>query len=230
MSLILAIEDDPAILRGLADNLRFESYDVLTAADGETGYRLVREKKPDLIVLDLMLPKLSGYEICRKLRMEGVATPILMLTARGEEADRVLGLDLGADDYVSKPFSIRELMARIRALLRRTAPPKTLPGELRFDDVVVNFVSYEASKSGKPLEMTRKEFSILRLLASRAGEVVTRDELLNEVWGYENYPTTRTIDNHIAGLRAKLERDPAEPERLRTVHGVGYKFVGAPAG
>jgi DNA-binding response OmpR family regulator len=149
-----------------------------------------------------------------------------MLTARGEEADRVLGLDLGADDYVSKPFSIRELMARIRALLRRAAPSKALPDELRFDDVVVNFVSYEASKGGRPLEMTRKEFSILRLLASRAGEVVTRDELLNEVWGYENYPTTRTVDNHIAGLRAKIERDPAEPERLRTVHGVGYKFVG----
>ncbi len=226
MSLILAIEDDPAILRGLADNLRFESYDVLTAADGESGYRLVREKKPDLIILDLMLPKLSGYEICRKLRTEGVATPILMLTARGEEADRVLGLDLGADDYVSKPFSIRELMARIRALLRRTVPPKTLPDEIRFDDVVVNFVSYEASKGGKLLEMTPKEFSMLRLLASRAGEVVTREDLLNEVWGYENYPTTRTVDNHIAGLRAKLERDPAEPERLRTVHGVGYKFVG----
>ncbi len=225
MSLILAIEDDPAILRGLADNLRFESYDVLTATDGESGYRLAREKKPDLIILDLMLPKLSGYEICRKLRTEGVATPILMLTARGEEADRVLGLDLGADDYVSKPFSIRELMARIRALLRRTAPPKALPDELRFDDVVVNFVSYEARKGDKLLEMTRKEFSILRLLAARAGEVVTRDELLNEVWGYENYPTTRTVDNHIAGLRAKLERDPAEPERLRTVHGVGYKFV-----
>ncbi|HOL70290.1 MAG TPA: response regulator transcription factor [Bryobacteraceae bacterium] len=225
MSLILAIEDDPAILRGLADNLRFESYDVLTATDGESGYRLVREKNPDLIILDLMLPKLSGYEICRKLRAEGVSTPILMLTARGEEADRVLGLDLGADDYVSKPFSIRELMARIRALLRRAAPPKALPHELRFDDVVVNFLSYEGTKGGKPLEMTRKEFNVLRLLASRAGEVVTRDDLLNEVWGYENYPTTRTVDNHIASLRAKLERDPAQPERIRTVHGVGYKFV-----
>ena len=225
MSLLLAIEDDPAILRGLADNLRFESYEVLTAADGQAGYALIREKRPDLIILDLMLPKLSGYEICRKVRAEGIQTPILMLTARGEEADRVLGLDLGADDYVAKPFSIRELMARIRALLRRAQPPKTLPDELRFDDVAVNFVSYEAHKAGRPLEMTRKEFQLLRLLASRTGEVVARDELLNEVWGYENYPTTRTVDNHIAGLRAKIEREPADPQHLKTVHGVGYKFV-----
>ena len=225
MSLILVIEDDPAILRGLADNLRFESYEVLTAADGETGYRLIGEKKPDLIVLDLMLPKLSGYEICRKARAAGIETPILMLTARGEEADRVLGLDLGADDYVAKPFSVRELLARIRAILRRMLPPKALPDELLFDDVTVDFRSYEAHKGGKTLELTRKEFHVLRLLASRAGEVVTRDELLNEVWGYENYPTTRTVDNHVAALRAKLERDPADPQYLRTVHGVGYKFV-----
>ena len=148
-----------------------------------------------------------------------------MLTARGEEADRVLGLDLGADDYVAKPFSIRELLARIRAILRRSELAKSMPDELRFDDVAVNFLSYEAHKGGQRLEMTRKEFQILRLLASRAGEVVTRDELLNEVWGFENYPTTRTVDNHIAGLRAKIEADPAEPRRLRTVHGVGYKFV-----
>ena len=172
-----------------------------------------------------MLPKLSGYEICRKVRAEGIQTPILMLTARGEEADRVLGLDLGADDYVAKPFSIRELLARIRAILRRTQPPKALPDELRFDDVVVNFVSYEAHKAGQPLDMTRKEFQLLRLLASRTGEVVTRDELLNEVWGYENYPTTRTVDNHVAGLRAKIENEPGDPKHVKTVHGVGYKFV-----
>jgi DNA-binding response OmpR family regulator len=225
MSRILVIEDDPAILRGLADNLKFESYDVLTAADGETGYRLIQEKKPELIILDLMLPKLSGYEICRKLRGEGLTTPILMLTARGEEADRVLGLDLGADDYVTKPFSVRELMARVRALLRRAHPPRALPDELRFDDVIVDFPRYEARKGRKPLEMTRKEFGVLRLLASRAGEVVTRDDLLNEVWGYENYPTTRTVDNHIALLRSKLEQDPSQPRHLLTVHGVGYKFV-----
>jgi DNA-binding response OmpR family regulator len=225
MSTILVIEDEPAILRGLADNLKFESYEVLTAADGEAGYRALREKKPDLVILDLMLPKMSGYELCRKARSEGFNTPILMLTARGEEADRVLGLDLGADDYVTKPFSIRELLARVRALLRRANPPRALPDALRFEDVAVDFRSYEATKGGRALEMTRKEFQVLRFLAARASEVVTRDELLNEVWGFENYPTTRTVDNHIASLRNKLEDDSAEPKHLRTVHGVGYKFV-----
>ena len=225
MSRILVIEDDPAILRGLADNLKFESYEVFTASDGEAGYRLIKEQKPDLIILDLMLPKLSGYEVCRKVRDEGIKTPIMMLTARGEEGDRVLGLDLGADDYVTKPFSVRELLARVRALLRRTQPSETLPDELRLDDVVVDFRSYEAHKGACLLEMTRKEFGVLRLLAARPGEVVTRDDLLNEVWGYEHYPTTRTVDNHIATLRAKLEKNPSEPRHLLTVHGVGYKLV-----
>jgi two-component system response regulator VicR len=181
MSVILVIEDDPAILRGLADNLKFESYEVLTASDGESGYRLIREKRPNLVVLDLMLPRMSGYEICRKVREQGIAVPILMLTARGEEADRVLGLDLGADDYVAKPFSFRELLARFRAVLRRAQPPTAMPEQLRFGGVVVDFLSYEARLEGRPVEMTRKEFQVLRLLASRAGEVVTRDELLNEV-------------------------------------------------
>jgi len=226
MSVILVIEDDPAILRGLADNLKYESYEVVTAGNGEAGLAAIRQRPPDLLILDLMLPKLSGYEVCRKLRAEGSALPILMLTARGEEADRVLGLDLGADDYMVKPFSIRELLARVRALLRRSQPGKTaLPDELRFGDVVIDFRSYEATKSGKPLELTRKEFGVLRFLGSRMGEVVARDELLNEVWGYENYPSTRTVDNHIASLRAKIESDPAAPRHLRTVHGVGYKFV-----
>jgi len=225
MSGILVVEDDPAILRGLADNLKFESYQVLTAADGEAGYRLIQEQKPDLIILDLMLPKLSGYELCRRVRGEGVTTPVLMLTARGEEGDRVLGLDLGADDYMTKPFSVRELLARVRAILRRTHPPKVLPDELRFDDVVVDFRRYEAHKGSEAMEMTRKEFGILRLLAAHPGEVVTRDELLNEVWGFDNYPTTRTVDNHIATLRAKLENNPSEPSHLLTVHGVGYKLV-----
>ena len=225
MSRILIVEDEPAILRGLADNLKFESHDVLTAPDGETGYRLIKEKNPELIVLDLMLPKMSGYELCRKVRDEGLSTPILMLTARGEEMDRVLGLDLGADDYMTKPFSVRELLARIRALLRRAQPPKSLVYELRFDDTVVDFRRYEVRKAGKALEMTRKEYHILRLLGSRAGEVVTRDELLNDVWGYESFPSTRTVDNHIALLRSKLEQDPAQPQHIKTVHGVGYKFV-----
>jgi DNA-binding response OmpR family regulator len=225
MSRILVVEDDPAILRGLVDNLTYESYEVITAADGAAGYRLVQEQKPDLIVLDLMLPKLSGYELCRKVRDEGITTPILMLTARGEEGDRVVGLDLGADDYVTKPFSIRELLARIRALLRRAHPSRTLPDELRCGDIAVDFRRYEARKGDQTVDMTRKEFGVLRLLAARPGEVVTRDELLNEVWGYENYPTTRTIDNHIATLRAKLEDEPAAPRHLQTVHGVGYKLV-----
>ncbi len=229
MTMILAVEDDPAILRGLSDNLRFEGYEVITASDGETGYNLQRERKPDLIVLDLMLPRMSGFEFCRKLRGEGIQTPILMLTARSEEPDRVLGLDLGADDYVTKPFSVRELMARVRALLRRSQPGKdgtdVLPDELRFGGVEIDFRRYEARRNGTPVEMTRKEFAILRFLASRAGEVVTRDDLLNEVWGYESYPSSRTVDNHVAGLRAKLERDSSQPEHIKTVHGVGYKFV-----
>ena len=225
MSRILVIEDEAAILRGLKDNLAAESYEVITAADGAEGYRLSQEGKPDLIILDLMLPKLSGYEICRKLRAESSHVPILMLTARGDEADRILGLDIGADDYVSKPFSVRELLARVRALLRRSDPHSAGVEQLTFSDVVVNFPQFEARKRGQPVEMTPKEFGVLQYLAARAGKVVRREELLEEVWGYENYPTTRTVDNHIASLRAKLEEDPAEPRHLLTVHGVGYKFV-----
>jgi len=227
MKRILIIEDDLAILRGLKDNLEYESYEILTAEDGEQGYCLIREKKPDLIILDLMLPKMSGYELCRKVREEGVTTPILMLTARGEEVDRVLGLDLGADDYVTKPFSVPELLARVRAILRRVQRSKKgdLPGELRFGKVSIDFRRFEARRAGKILNMSRKEFGGIRLLAARAGEVVTRDELLDEVWGYDQYPTTRTVDNHIALLRTKLEDDPSKPRHLITVHGVGYKLV-----
>jgi DNA-binding response OmpR family regulator len=225
-SRILVVEDEPAILRGLQDNLRIESFEVLTASDGETGYKLALESKPDLIILDLMLPKLSGYEICRKLRGNGINTPILILTARGEEADRVLGLDLGADDYVTKPFSIRELLARVRALLRRahTVTPSETMQQLRFSGAFLDFQKYEATKDGQPVDLTRKEFGIVRFLASRPDVVVSRDELLNEVWGYDAYPTTRTVDNHIASLRAKLEPDAANPKHFLTVHGVGYKF------
>jgi len=227
MKRILIIEDDRAILRGLKDNLEYDKYEVLTATDGEQGYCLIQEKKPDLIILDLMLPKMSGYELCRKVREEGLTTPILMLTARGEELDRVLGLDLGADDYVTKPFSVPELLARIRAILRRMQRSKIgpLPNELRFGKVVIDFKRFEARRADKILNMSRKEFGILRLLAARGGEVVTRDELLDEVWGYEQYPTTRTVDNHIALLRSKLEEDPSKPCHLLTVHGVGYKLV-----
>ncbi len=225
MSRILVVEDDPAILRGVADSLHRESYEVLTAVDGETAWRMVENKSPDLVILDLMLPKLSGYEVCCKMRNKGINTPILMLTARGEEADRVLGLDLGADDYVGKPFSLRELLARVRALLRRSQPVRPLLDELRVNNAVIDFRSYEARKGESPLEMTRREFQLLRALASRPGEVITRSELLDQVWGLETYPTTRTIDNHVAGLRSKLERDAGRPVHLLTVRGVGYKWV-----
>jgi DNA-binding response OmpR family regulator len=222
---ILVVEDDPAILRGLNLSLRMERYDVLTAVDGESGYRLAHERKPDLLILDLMLPKMGGFEVCRRLRAEGFTAPILMLTARGEEADRVHGLDLGADDYVTKPFSVNELAARIRAHLRRTQASEMLPDQVRFDDVMVDFRKYEALKNGKLVELTRKEYGVLRLLAAKAGEVVKRDDLMSQVWGYESFSGTRTVDNHIASLRAKLEADPARPQRFITVHGVGYKLT-----
>jgi DNA-binding response OmpR family regulator len=225
MSVVLVVEDDQAILRGLSLGLRLERYDVLTASNGEAGYQLAREKNPDLVLLDLMLPKMGGFELCRRLRADGFSAPILMLTARAEEGDRVLGLDLGADDYITKPFSINELMARIRAHLRRAYPQEKLPPELRFADVVVDFRRYEASKRGKAVELTRKEFGVLRVLAARVGEVVQRNDLLNQVWGYESFTGTRTVDNHIASLRAKLEANPAEPKHLLTVHGVGYKLT-----
>ncbi len=223
MSRVLVVEDDPGILRTVADNLRFEQYDVITAADGETAYVLQQRHQPDLIVLDLMLPRMSGLELCHRLRTEDVQVPVLVLTARGEEVDRVRGLDLGADDYVVKPFSVPELLARVRALLRRSSPSAV--ATLSFGDVEVDFRRHTAVRAGRVVEMTRKEFALLRFLASREDTVVTRDELLNKVWGFEAYPVTRTVDNHIAGLRAKLETDPSRPIYIQTVHGVGYKFV-----
>jgi DNA-binding response OmpR family regulator len=225
MSRILIVEDDEAIAQGLRDNFQFEGYETHWASDGETAVRLAREEKPDLIVLDIRLPRMSGYEVCRKLRAGGSTTPILMLTARGEEEDRILGLDLGADDYVTKPFSVRELLARARALLRRSIAAQPLPDELRIGDIVVDFRSYEAHRNGRPIDLTRKEFGVLRLLAACEGRVVTRDELLETVWGLNAGQSTRTIDNHVATLRAKLEDDPSHPRTLHTVHGVGYKLV-----
>jgi len=227
MKRILVIEDDTAILRGLKDNLEYEHYEVLTATDGEEGYALIRRQKPDLVVLDLMLPRMSGYEVCRKVRAEGGKVPILILTARGEEGDKVFGLNIGADDYMTKPFSVPEILARIQAILRRTAGADSiqLPDEIRFDDVAVDFRRFEARKGERTLEMSRKEFGVLRLLAAREGEVVTREELLDQVWGYDRFPTTRTVDNHIALLRSKIESDPAQPRRLITVRGVGYRLL-----
>lgn len=227
MTKVLVVEDDPGILRTVADNLRFERYDVITAMDGETAYALQQAQQADLIVLDLMLPRMSGLDLCRRLRMEDVQVPVLVLTARGEEADRVRGLDIGADDYVIKPFSVPELMARIRALLRRASAAASFPPILAFGQVEVDFRRHTARRNGHQVELTRKEFALLRFLAAREDTVVTRDELLNKVWGLDAYPVTRTVDNHIAGLRAKLEADPARPVHIQTVHGVGYRFVAA---
>ncbi|OGD27141.1 MAG: DNA-binding response regulator [Candidatus Aminicenantes bacterium RBG_19FT_COMBO_59_29] len=227
MKRILIIEDDVSILSGLKDVLTFKSYEVLTAEDGETGYAAAVEEKPDLIILDIMIPKMDGFTLCRKLRAEGNSTPVLMLTAKGEEPDKIRGLDIGADDYVTKPFSLPELLARVRALLRRMPErtPKSPPDSLRIGDVSLNFKKFEATRSDAALSLSPKEFGILGYLASRAGEVVTRDELLDEVWGYDLYPTTRTVDNHIAQLRSKIEKNPADPRYLVTVHGIGYKLV-----
>ena len=226
MKRILIIEDDVSILSGLKDVLTFKSYDVLTAEDGEMGYALAVEEKPDLIILDIMIPKMDGFTLCRKLRAEGNSTPILMLTAKGEEPDKIQGLDIGADDYVTKPFSLPELLARVRALLRRTPEraKKSPPDSLKIGDVSLNFKKYVADKGDAAMNLSPKEFGILRFLASRVGEVVTRDELLDEVWGYDLYPTTRTVDNHIAQLRIKIEKNPADPRYLVTVHGIGYKL------
>ena len=221
---IAVIEDDEVILRGLVDNLRFEGYQPLPARDAESGYKLVIGNQPDLVILDLMLPKMNGLELCRKLRKEGVSAPILMLTARGQEIDRVMGLDLGADDYVTKPFGLSELMARVRALLRRAKRASALPDQLRINGVEIDFQRYDARKAGRALSLSPKEFGVLRALAARFGGVMTREELLNEVWGYEQYPTTRTVDNHIASLRLKLEKSPENPRHLLTVHGVGYRL------
>jgi len=193
----------------------------VTATDGESGLRRLREDAPDLMILDLMLPRLNGYELCKRARAEGIAIPVLMLTARGEEADRVRGLDLGADDYVTKPFSLPELLARVRALLRR-GPTKTgigLVRELRVGEIEVDFQKFEARVASRAVELTRKEFGILRVLVSHAGQAMTRDELLDAVWGEETYVSPRTVDNHVLTLRSKLGL-----RNLVTVHGVGYKW------
>lgn len=228
MKRILIIEDDISILNGLKDVLIFKSYDVLTATDGESGYEMAVEKSPDLIILDIMLPKMDGFTLCKKLRDTGDITPVLMLTARGEEPDKVHGLDLGADDYVTKPFSLPELLARVRALLRRRPGEETekvSPDSIQLGNIFLDFKKYKALKDGLPLNLTPKEFGVLRFLATRTGDVVTRDELLDEVWGYDKYPTTRTVDNHLAQLRSKIEENPTNPQYLITVHGVGYKLV-----
>ena len=223
---LLIVEDDPAMARGLRDNFEFEGYEVLTAANGEDGLRVALSAKPDLILLDVMLPRMSGFEVCRQLRDRGVSTPVVMLTARGQELDKVAGLELGADDYVTKPFSIRELAARVRAHLRRSAAKATPVTHYTFGDVALDFTHHQATVKGEPLALTPREFDILRYLIQHRGEVVTRDDLLDRVWGITNFPMTRTVDNHIAKLRHKIEAEPAEPRFLLTVHRIGYKFLG----
>lgn len=226
MKRILLIEDDPAIRTGIQESLELEHFHVIVATDGELGNQMARREKVDLILLDLMLPGRNGEEICRELRRDGITTPIIMLTAKGEEIDRILGLEIGADDYVTKPFSIRELIARIRAVLRRGAGKGAATlDEYSFGDVHLDFMRQEATKASEPLKLTAMEFKIMRYFAEREGTVITRDMLLDDVWGYDAYPTTRTVDNYMLGLRKKIETSPSEPEHLLTVHKAGYKLV-----
>ena len=225
MPRVLIVDDEPEMVRGLADNLRFEGYQTLSALNGRDGLELALREGPDLIMLDVMMPHLSGWDVLRALRQKGVDVPVIMLTARGEEIDRVLGLELGADDYVTKPFSLRELLARVRAVLRRPGPRQRWE-EVAFGDVRLHLRGRQAFKAGKEVRLTRKEFELLRYLVEHRGEVLTRDRLLDEVWGYEHFPTTRTVDTHILRLRQKFEDDPEQPTHILTVHGQGYKFVG----
>ena len=223
MSRILIVDDEPEIVRGLEDNLRFEGYQTSTAADGREALTVAAREAPDLILLDIMMPGLSGWDVCRELRSQGIDVPIIMLTARGEEGDRVRGLELGADDYITKPFSLRELLARVRAVLRRPGPRHKVE-ELAFGDARVRPRGRQAFRAGREVGLTRKEFELLVYLLEHRGEVVTRERLLDEVWGYERFPTTRTVDTHILRLRRKFEADPDRPAFILTVHGQGYKF------
>jgi len=222
---VLIIEDEPEMVRGLRHNLEFEGYQVCVARDGEAGINETFHCKPDIILLDVMLPKLSGLDVCRHLRAKDMTTPIIMLTARGQETDKVVGLEVGADDYVTKPFSIRELLARVRAHLRRASNGVRILETYKFGDVELDFRKYRAVRAGRPIDLSPREFEILKFLILHENEIVTRDQLLDEVWGLENYPITRTVDNHIAKLRQKIEVSPAAPEHIITVHRIGYRFA-----
>jgi DNA-binding response OmpR family regulator len=224
MSRILIIEDETPMRTALADVLEGEGYRALAAADGEVGLRKAVAEKPDLILLDVMMPKLDGFAVCAELRRLGHVTPVLMLTAKGQIEDRVNGLDVGADDYLVKPFSTEELLARVRALLRRTQRPGKSPTKLTLGDVEIDLARQTAGRGRKVIHLTAKEFAMLRLMAEAAGEPVSREKFLDVVWGYAAFPTTRTVDTHIASLRAKLERNPESPRWLKTVHGVGYRL------
>jgi len=221
---VLVVEDEEALRLGLSDRLRSEGYEVATAADGEAGFERARSEPFDLLILDVMLPGRSGFDVCRDLRREGVAVPILMLTARGEVIDRVLGLKLGADDYLVKPFETMELLARVEALLRR-AQPDTEGGTFAFGEVRIDFRRMEGVRAGEPVELSALEFRLLRFLVEHRGEVLSRERLLDEVWGYDAEVYSRTVDQHVATLRKKLEANPRRPRHLLTVHGAGYKLA-----
>jgi DNA-binding response OmpR family regulator len=224
MERILIIEDETPMRTALADLLAGEGYRALTAADGESGLERALAEKPDLILLDVMLPKLDGFAVCAELRRLASAVPVLMLTAKGQIEDRVTGLDAGADDYLVKPFSTDELLARVRALLRRAERKSKSPVKLKLGGTDIDLARQTAMRGRKEIHLTAKEFAMLRLLAEAEGEPVTREKFLDVVWGYTAFPTTRTVDNHIASLRAKLETHPDAPRWLKTVHGVGYKL------
>jgi len=227
MSRVLVVEDDEAMAVALRDGFTYEGHEVTVARDGEAGLQVAREDSPEIMILDVMLPKMTGLEVCKVLRGEGSKLPIIMLTARGQEIDKVLGLKLGADDYVTKPFSFMELMARVEAVLRRSQPGGgSANAAYEFGDVSVNIDRHEATRSGDDLELTPREFRLLGYFLTHQGEVVSREELLDAVWGYDTIPFTRTVDTHIAKLRKKIEDDPSDPQHLITVHRLGYKFVG----
>ena len=223
---ILLVEDEEGLIITLTDRLRSEGFEVKSAADGENGLSLALAESFDLIILDVMLPKKNGLDVCRDLRQKNITTPILMLTAKGETIDKVLGLKLGADDYLTKPFEIMELLARLEALLRRSPLANQNSIEkFRFGAISVDFRRAKVEKENQPIELSALEFKLLQYLIEHSGEVLKRDELLDEVWGYDAMPSTRTVDVHIAWLRQKLEENPRYPQFIQTVHGLGYKFV-----
>jgi two-component system alkaline phosphatase synthesis response regulator PhoP len=223
---LLLVEDEPGLVMTLTDRLAAEGYDVESVSSAPAALERGGAAAHDAIVLDVMLPGGSGFDVCRELRQRGVRTPILMLTARGEVVDRVVGLKLGADDYLVKPFEMAELLARIEALLRRAPAGRATPEGFRFGDIIIDVRRAEVTKAGKRVDLSAREFKLLRYFAEHPGAAISRDELLNEVWGYHAMPSTRTVDVHVAWLRQKLEANPRHPQHLLTVHGLGYKFVG----
>ena len=225
MHKILIVEDDKNILTGLVDNLTMEGYKTIIARDGQTALKQVKEKTPDIIILDIMLPKLNGLEVCKKLKADRVNVPIIILSAKAQESDKVIGLELGADDYITKPFSPRELLVRIKAVLRRVYSPAKVEDTYKFNDIIIDFKRYQVFKKGKEVKFTAAEFKILKLLIANKGEPVSRHKILGEIWS-ENV-TTRTVDTHIWSLREKLEDKSSHPKHIITVHRIGYKFQGS---